>query len=416
MKQVFRLACVAFALGSATPWLIAQQAAGTRGALYIGLQFVLTALMVIAYASAVAGEASFQWLLATGLLARVVAGCAPPFTSNDVYRYLWDGHVVLSGGDPWRTTPASWPSSGWPLPPDNLEIASLYPPAAMLLFALVAKAGPVAGLWVWKGLTVLAGELLLLVLALPLRGTAGVRWLPLVALSPLLVMEAGVGAHLDILTALTVAAAMLSLRRGGVGSTGLLLGLGGLIKLLPLVALVPIAAALGCRTASRVALAAAATLGLGYGVAFAAGLVPVGSLGVFLGHWRFGSIVGLLPVEAAALVAAGLFVSLMGWSVVRARRGGADAGLPQALAAPLLASPVVFPWYLLPLATTTIEAPSAFVLVWAALAPLTYEVIDAYRLTGGFHPAAWPVVVTGVALLAALVFDVRRLPGERSAS
>lgn len=408
MKHAFRFACVAFALGSVTPWWIAQQPDGTRGALYLALQLVLTALMVLAYVSAPAADASFQWLLATGSLARVAAGLSPPFTSNDVHRYLWDGHVVLLGADPWRTTPSTWAPSGWPLPPDNLEIASLYPPAAMLLFALVAKAGPVAGVWLWKGLAVLGGELLLLLLAFSARGRAAARWLPLVALSPLLIMEAGVGAHLDILTALTVVAAMAALRHRAAWSTGLLLGLGGLLKLLPLVALVPIAAALGLRTAARVGLAAATTLGLGYGLAFLAGLVPVGSLGAFFGHWRFGSLVGLLPSDAAAVVAVALSVSMLGWSVLRARRGGAEVGLPQALAAPLLASPVVFPWYLLPLATTAVHAPSAFVLVWATLAPLTYEVIDSYRLTGAFHPASWPVIVMGVGLLAAIVVDLRR--------
>lgn len=44
-----------------------------------------------------------------------------------------------------------------------------------------------------------------------------------------------------------------------------------------------------------------------------------------------------------------------------------------------VASPAVFPWYLVPLATLLPARPLFSVQAWCILAPLTYEVIDAYQ-------------------------------------
>ncbi|MBI5481870.1 MAG: DUF2029 domain-containing protein [Deltaproteobacteria bacterium] len=351
-----------------------------------------------------------RWLICLGVLARLAAALAPPFTSNDIYRYLWDGHLLLEGLDPWQASPSGVGAAHWPLPPDNRDIASLYPPGAMGLFALAALGGPIGGLWLWKAM-VLAASVTSLVLAQRLaRDTPGQRWLPLMALSPLLVLEGGVGAHLDLVSALPLLGALLLVRRRAFVGAGALLGVGALVKLLPLVALLPLVVACGRRAGARATFGATVVLALGYTAPAAFGWSAIGSLGQFMARWRFGTPVALTERMAGAQVAIGvtaaLFVVLLAWSAWRAHRGGFEHGLPFALVAPLVASPVAFPWYLAPLASTTATAPTALVVAWASLAPLSYEVIDSYRLTGQFEPAAWPLWLATAGLAAAFAFDV----------
>lgn len=390
---------------------------GTRGAATIALHVALSVCLVAATAWFSADRRATWWLIAFGVAARVVAAAAPPFTSNDVYRYLWDGHVLLAGGDPWQTSPAVFPADGWPLPPDNRSIASLYPPLAMALFAACATAGPAAGLWLWKGLVLAASLATLAVCASLTRGSAQRRsWLPLVALSPLLVLEGGVGAHLDLLSALAVVAALALVRRQAFAAAGLALGLGGLVKLLPLAALLPIVAARGWRRGGWALAAAAIVVALGYAVPTMLGFAPWGSLPVFLSTWRFGGPVALLArftgPGVTRLVGLALLSGFFALSARRAVAGGVSAGLPYALLGPLVGSPVVFPWYLAPAVAVSASAPSAVVLTWATLAPLSYEVIDRYRLTGRFEPAAWPLWLASVGLLVALVFELRLARGR----
>jgi len=403
-------ACIAFALLSALAPYVALLPGETWGSAIIALHFALLAASVVATVGYTPTPKATRWVLGAAAVAYCAAALSPPFTSNDVYRYLWDGHSVLSGVDPWKTRPLASSITDWPAPPDNRGIASLYPPGAMAVFALAALAGPSLGLWVWKLIVLGAALAVVFLVSQQLRGTAQARWLPLVALCPLLVIEAGVGAHLDVLSALSLVLALRALRRGAFVTAGVFLGTGGLLKLLPLAALLPVAAAFGLRAGSRAALGALATLAGGYALALGFGLAPLGSLAQFMGQWRFGTPVALVDRLAGAgpalLTSAVLFTALCAWSFVRARRAGAEAGLAFALAAPLVASPVAFPWYLAPLAATTATGPTALSLTWVALAPLTYEVVGTYQRSGEFTPALWPLWVSFAALAVAALVDL----------
>jgi len=81
-------------------------------------------------------------------------------TSNDSERYLWDGAVFLSGIDPYVTAPNNPEVADlrevWSTPEEHAQYPTLYPPGALILFSLSAKAGPVYGFWVWKVLASLA--------------------------------------------------------------------------------------------------------------------------------------------------------------------------------------------------------------------------------------------------------------------
>lgn len=410
--SAFKWACGLFVGCAALAPLLVGLPDGRRGLAYIVLHLVMSVAMAVATWAFRPAPSETRWLLTAALLARVVAATSTPYTSNDVHRYVWDGHVLLTGGDPWRASPAQVALTDWPRPPDNLEIASLYPPGAMLLFASAASAGPARAEGVWKLLVAMAGVLVVLVTERSLRGTPQVRWLPLVALSPLLVLEAGVGAHLDVLVALFVAAVMLTVRSQHFVLAGVFIGLGVLVKFTPLVLLMPLGLASGWRAAARALGAAFGVVSIGYAIPLALGLEPLGSLAKFAAVWRFGTPVALVDrlagPPATYVIGAVLGGAFLLVSARRALRRDFTSAAPWALMAPLIASPVAFPWYLAPSAASSAGSPPGLLLAWLTLSPLTYEVIDSYRLSGRFEAATWPLVVVSAGMMLGALVDLRR--------
>jgi Glycosyltransferase family 87 len=404
-------------VAAAGVWVVAALPATGRAAAYVGLHAALSALMLAVWATARgAGPGAWRWTLACGIAARLAVAGVPSFTSHDVQRYLWDGGVLLAGHDPWRLAPDAPALAAlrarWPTPAEFAAWPTLYPPGALLLFALAAVAGPARGALVWKAIAAAASLATLVAAAALGRARGAERHLALVALSPLLVLEAGVGGHVDTLAALGVAGALVLAERRRVAGAGAALGAGALAKLLPAVALVPLAAACDRRRALLCAGTGAGVVAAGYAVALAAGLHPLGSLPDFLAGWRFGSplfsalatVLGggaAAAAAAVALAAAGLAVA-----VRVARAGRAVAGVQVALASVLVASPVVFPWYLAVLVPGLVAVPSAFVVAWVTAAPITYEVLDRVARTGAWTPAAWPLWTIAAAWVVGLAIDL----------
>ncbi len=168
---------------------------------------------------------------------------AAPALSEDIYRYRWDGRVLLSGGNPYLTTPAEAERAGRPVDPldarvAHREVGTIYPPAAQLFFALGALLTP--GILGLKSLLVLCD---LLGIAC-LRGILERRGLPsrrilLYAWNPLAVIEVAWSGHLEPLGVLLVlVAAAAIIQRRDLRSTIALVA-AGLVKLLPLALFAP---------------------------------------------------------------------------------------------------------------------------------------------------------------------------------
>ena len=92
-----------------------------------------------------------------------------PLTSDDAYRYVWDGRVQLAGIDPYRYVPLDPALAGLRdpqlFPPDEPPVINrpgvptLYPPIAQLWFAFWALVTP----WAWDSLGVQVGAALAVV-------------------------------------------------------------------------------------------------------------------------------------------------------------------------------------------------------------------------------------------------------------
>lgn len=185
-------------------------------------------------------------LLIAGLL-RVAMLPMMPSLSDDAYRYLWDGRLLLKGQNPYYVTPAetAWRDElfhlqGYP------TTHTIYPPGAQLLFASAVAIGERFGTsWQWSyfawKLIVIASELwavYLLLRLLQLHGIPIARGI-LYAWHPLVVVELAGQAHTDALWVLAIALALWGFASGSAGKGLPAMVIGGAIRVFPFI-LVPL--------------------------------------------------------------------------------------------------------------------------------------------------------------------------------
>ncbi|MEP6797838.1 MAG: glycosyltransferase 87 family protein [Lapillicoccus sp.] len=380
----------------------------------------------------------------------------PPRTSSDAYRYVWDGRVQLSGTSPYRYAPlddrladlrdpllfpglrADQPSGYLtePLPTTKAELAvraqadprtlinrprvpTIYPPVAELWFTAVAALTPwSAGT---RGLQVASAALavaLAAVLALWRRRRGGnpydaLWW----AWSPTALLEAGNGAHVDIVAAAFVVLALAvftsrRMRRGGLWLAGTALGLAAATKLFPLV----LAPALAPWSRERIRdlvpapLAAVGTVVLSYlPHVIVAGALVLGYLPGYLseegGGARAAVLRLVLPDDGPWLtLAVGVVLVVTAlWAVRRVGRT-ADPTVPAVVlfGVFLLASTPAYPWYAL---TLVVLAVLSNRLEWIAVAAAMQV---AYAGTGLPALSTTTSVVATVVVVAASVWRARR--------
>ncbi|MFK7975081.1 MAG: glycosyltransferase 87 family protein [Halioglobus sp.] len=429
---IYRLALIgAFCTVSASIWLSHIYGQNLfSDSLHFGnlviLQFsVLAACMFGAWWSAPesAGAntfASVRTLLMVGIACRLILLPLEHYTSNDMDRYLFDGKIALSGMDPYsinhNAPELAHLKEQWAPPEEHTQYPTLYPPAALGLFTLAAAADANLAPLAWKGLATAAGILTLIIMAYLLQALGKLRHLPLIALSPILILETGIGVHVDAYSALFVAAALYAYHRHSLRLTGVFIGLATLVKLLPILLLAPLV--LGqksLRSALTLGTSALVIILLGYSATFALGLIPIGSIGTLFEKWRFGSplfslLAASLPGMQQTLVVS--LIALAGLAIIayRALRLPTSITLDSPLliasmALILVLSPVIFPWYLMALVPMAAVAPRPFLLVWLCTLPFTYEVLGAFYAQGDWQPAQWPLLLIGLGFATAAVWE-----------
>lgn len=95
---------------------------------------------------------NFRFLLGIGIIFRLIFLCAEPNLSQDFYRFIWDGHLVSSGANPYLQSPDELMQNMVSMIPNAKALYegmgslsarhySNYPPLNQLLFALAALIG-----------------------------------------------------------------------------------------------------------------------------------------------------------------------------------------------------------------------------------------------------------------------------------
>jgi len=206
---------------------------------------------------------------------------ADPFSSSDIYRYVWDGVVQHAHVNPYRYVPGD-PVLSWLRAP-NRDVFdginrrdyahTIYPPAAQMIYWLVTFLSPtVTGMKAAMfGFECVAGAALLALLRHMGRAREQVL---LYAWCPLLVWEIGGGGHVDAAVFAFVVLALLFRYREQPVLTGLFLGLAVMTKFYPLV-LLP---ALYKRGDWKMPATLAAVVAVGYAVYSSVGMMVFGFL------------------------------------------------------------------------------------------------------------------------------------------
>src|SRR5260221_6142803 len=264
---------------------------------------------------------------------------APPFLSDDIYRYVWDGRVQAAGVNPYRYIPADEHLQSlrdeeiYPKINRRDYAHTMYPPAAEAMYFLTTR---ISESVTWMKLTIVGFELITVWLLMELLSSFGMprQRILIYAWHPLAVWEFAGSGHIDPLAFAFIALALLARKRNWETATGISLGLATLAKLFPIV-LFP---ALYKRWGWKMPIAMVATIVIGYLPYLGVG--PLGVLGFIPGYAQERGILsgeqffilGLVDRLLGVKLPNALFLSFAGavllglalWSVFK--RGDDDGG------------------------------------------------------------------------------------------
>jgi alpha-1,6-mannosyltransferase len=353
-------------------------------------------------------------VLAVAALMRLAVLLAPPYLSDDINRYVWDGRVEAAGINPYRYVPsdprlaALRDETIFPHINRSDYAPTIYPPVAEYIFFL--------GTRLRESLTAMKATLLVFELVgvvLLLRLLRDLR-LPrerilIYAWHPLTVWEFAGSGHVDAAIVTFVLLALWARRREKAWLTGSALAAAALVKFFPAI-LFP---ALYRRWDWKMPLAAAATILVAYLPFIGAGSAVLGFLpdylkeeglqsgaGFFL--WNvLGSVAPLEHVGSAPYlaVAAAALLALALQSLFAAEGRYPASAMTLAVATTVLLSPH-YPWYFAWIVPLICFTPRASALYLTVACPLLYFVPGGAELEGARMPFEWAIYGPFVVLAA----------------
>ncbi len=329
------------------------------------------------------------WTLAIAM--RLVMLPLAPELSGEVFRYLWDGHLQVSGVNPYRFTPLSPDLAEfrtvWHALIENPGSYTPYPPFAQVAFFAVALAGGAVfqAKLLWLGFDLGTAWLLGRVARITGRSRRLTQLLYL--WSPLLIVEVAWNAHMEPMGLFALVLIIL-LARAPVGA-GAAAALAGLTRCIPVAALIPLGRRLGRRFVLT-ALATMAVLYLPYARAFrglARGALDAATGDRFM-DGPFALLESVMPLGIGPRVLAGMVV--LGVALWTMRDGfRPERALFWVLGAALLITPALHPWYVLWILPLVALRPSAPWLVLTGTAFLGYYGLEEFRLAGEWPQPGW---------------------------
>lgn len=338
-------------------------------------------------------------ILAVAALMRLGILLAPPYLSDDLYRYVWDGRVEAAGINPYRYIPSDTHLAAlrdetiYPNINRRAYAPTIYPPAAELIFLLTTR---ISESVTWMKATMVAFDFtsIAVLVRLLVLGGLPLERIVIYAWHPVVLWEFAGSGHIDAAIVTFVALALWARRREAAWLTGIALAGAALVKFFPAV----IFPALYRRWDWKMPAAAAATLIAGYLPFLAAGRGILGFLpgyvreeglnsgaGFFLWNLLRAAVpaastsnVPYLTFAAAVLASLGIYVMLSDRAGDRyvASAGGLAAAFT------VLLSPH-FPWYFAWIVAFLCFMPAPSVLYLSVASLLLYFVPGGPDLDGG---------------------------------
>ena len=371
------MACLYLQQRNNLPWFVG--AVLVEGAIYL----VAVRLVLIER-----GPRFLTVVLLFAVLLRIGAVFAPPYLSDDIYRYVWDGRVQAAGINPYRFVPDSpqlerlQDDRIYPRINRSDYAPTIYPPVAQFIFLAATRVSE-SITWMkmvmvgFEALTVWALIRLLVSLGLPAERVLIYAW------NPLTIWEFAGSGHIDAAAIAFLVLTLWARRRNLPALTGITLACATLVKFYPAV----IFPALYRRWDWKMPAGFAATVILAYAPYAKAGLGVLGFLpgymkeeGLQSGE-RFYFWTLLQRARPAPWFNGGWYMGLLllalllvaVWLIFRKQPAGGDFLLHAAILASLCAvlfSPH-YPWYfawILPL------------LVFVPYVPMLYLSVSAFIL------------------------------------
>ena len=236
-------------LGGVSVWLYRAGlgASGVGGIrFFMTVAFIQSAIYLVAAWIVMRARASSSTVLiaiAFAIVFRVSILFAPPYLSDDIYRYVWDGRVQAAGINPYRYIPAApelaqlRDEAIYPKINRRDWAKTIYPPVAQVVFFLTTR---ICESVTWMKATMLGFELVTIWAIAQLLTLLGRprQLLLLYAWHPLVVWEFAGSGHVDAIAIAFIALAFLAWQKKSDLGAGFTLACAALVKLFPVV-LVP---------------------------------------------------------------------------------------------------------------------------------------------------------------------------------
>jgi hypothetical protein len=340
--------------------------------------------------------------------------------SDDVYRYMWDGHVTTSGINPYAHPPnhetlerlAFEPTGRYRLPDDVKygHMTTIYPPGGQLLFAATtAIGGTTLGGWLlaWQAILIALATALLLAIR------RNYRWLAIATLlNPIIIINGLREPHLDVVMALLTVIGVALWERNSPIASGISLAVAMATKYLAGM-VVPLLLTARSKVSRTIVVVAVISVALLYAPFLGSNVV--GSLGTFASKFQANSLMAALllgmgmessTMHMALLACMGLAAGLLLW---RYRFSPAYA-ISVATMAMICLSPVAHPWYLALPVLLFAMAPTRAVVASTLLLPLYLVGWHEYTNGGTWKEGAAVLLAEWLPIMACVVADVVRPP------
>ncbi|HEU4834300.1 MAG TPA: glycosyltransferase family 87 protein [Pyrinomonadaceae bacterium] len=210
---------------------------------FMTVAFIQSAIYLVAAWIVVRARPSNSTVLiaiAFAVIFRVSILFAPPYLSDDIYRYVWDGRVQAAGINPYRYIPAApelahlRDDAIYPKINRRDWAHTIYPPVAQVVFFLTTR---ISESVTWMKATMLGFELVTIWAVTQLLTLLGRprQLLLLYAWHPLVIWEFAGSGHVDAIAIAFIALAFLAWQRKSDPGAGLTLACATLVKLFPVV-------------------------------------------------------------------------------------------------------------------------------------------------------------------------------------
>ena len=387
--------------------------------------FITYAVLFGLYFLSIKLGSSWNWkmVILAGVLLRMVSLFSTPNLSDDYYRFLWDGRVIVSGGDVYSSTPeqlkelANFQTEDLYEGVNSKGYFTVYPPVNQFFFALAAFFGGDSlprGIFLLH-LFMLLGEVgaLFLLSRYLSQLNYGTKGLILYAFNPLVIVEVCGNLHFEGWMVTLLLAALVLFKNKHLFWSAVCFGLAVMTKLLPLIllpALIPVLR----KQSILYFLALTATVAACLFPLFSADLffAMASSLDLYFRTFEFNASVYYLVREIGELflgyhppiAIVGPVLSLISFVLILSISWFTKWSFHKkafwVFMCYLLLTTTVHPWYILMPLLFSILSKSPVGVVWSCLVVLSYG----HYYNGGFQENYWLIVLEYFVVFAFAMF------------